>query len=123
MKDIRKVALATLFIFSAVMLTACGGGGGGGAPAPTNAVVNKGVIEKFGSIFVNGIEFKTAGAKLHLRDTKEDKDLAAETEVKDFLKAGMVVTVKGLVDDSGKTGIAQEVEFRNTLKAKIDDKG
>jgi len=126
MKGMRNVIFTAFYLVTAVLLAACGGGGGS-TPATstaTNAVVNKGVIEKFGSIFVNGIEFKTAGAVVHLRDANVDKNLASEVEVQDFLKSGlkkgMVVTVKGLVDDNGTTGIAQEVEFRNTLKAKID---
>jgi hypothetical protein len=128
MKGMKNVIFTAFYLVTAVLLAACGGGGSTPAPTTattaTNAVVNKGVIEKFGSIFVNGIEFKTAGAIVHLRDANVDKNLGTEAEVQDFLKSGlkkgMVVTVKGLVDDNGTTGIAQEVEFRNTLKAKID---
>jgi|GEM_PF-5168176 len=123
--------IAAAMALMALTLAGCGGGGGGStstttqnSPATTNTVVNKGVIEKFGSIFVNGIEFKTAGAVVHLRDDNIDKVLTTEAEVQDFLKSdlkkGMVVTVLGLVDANGTTGIAREIEFRNTLKAKID---
>ena len=127
MKGMRNVIFTAFYLVTAVLMAACGGGGGGGTTTPTNAtnaVVNKGVIEKFGSIFVNGIEFKTAGAVVHLRDDSTDKNLGTEAEVQDFLKSGlkkgMVVTVKGFVDDAGTSGVAQEIEFRNTMKAKVD---
>jgi hypothetical protein len=126
-KGIKRAAITAFTLLTAVYMSACSGGGGGGTDFTLDqgtAVVNKGVIEKFGSIFVNGIEFKTSGAIVHLRDDKTDKNLQTEAEVQDFLKSGlkvgMVVTVKGAVNADGKTGTAQEVEFRNTLKAKID---
>jgi hypothetical protein len=90
-----------------------------------NPGVSKGAIERLGSIVVNGVEFKTTGAVLHLRDTKIDRVLQTETELLDnnLLKPGMVVTVKGGFDDNGTTGTATEIEFRNTMEARIDDKG
>jgi hypothetical protein len=85
-----------------------------------NSRLSTGEIEKFGSLFVNGVEFRTLGAKLHLRDSKTDKVLQTETEIQDLLKPGMVVSVKGGIDDNGLTGIAQEIEFRDALEGKID---
>jgi Domain of unknown function (DUF5666) len=126
-KGIKRAAITAFTLLTAVYMSACSGGGGGGTDFTLDqgtAVVNKGVIEKFGSIFVNGVEFKTDGAIVHLRDDKTDKNLTTDADVKDFLKSGlkigMVVTVKGTVNADGITGHAQEVEFRNTLKAKID---
>lgn len=114
-------AFTTLILIS---LAACGGGGGGSTtPGAANPVVSKGVIEKFGSVFVNGVEFKTAGATLHLRDDKTDRVLQTEAEVQSLLAKGMVVTVKGAVDGNGTTGTAREIEFRDALKARIDGKG
>lgn len=127
MKGMKKTLLVAFSLFAAVTISACGGGGGGSSTPATNAVVSKGIIEKFGSIFVNGVEFKTVGATLHLRDdaAKPDRVLQTESEVEvqSLLAKGMVVTVKGTVDSSGTTGVAQEIEFRDTLKAKIDDIG
>ncbi|KAF0219326.1 MAG: hypothetical protein FD174_2025 [Geobacteraceae bacterium] len=117
----RKIYLPCLFL--AILVLAACGGTANDPSFEVDAVVTKGVIEKFGSIFVNGVEFKTAGATLHLRDDKTDKLLQTEAEVQDLLKKGMVVTVKGVVNRNGATGTAQEVEFRNTLEAKIDPGG
>jgi hypothetical protein len=107
-------------------LAACGGGGGtpmAGTPA-ARTIVTKGVIEKFGSIFINGIEIRTAGAKLHLPDdlNKPEVELQNEAEVQNHLKAGMVVTVRDLVDNNGLHKAA-EIEFRDNLEGLVDDKG
>jgi hypothetical protein len=119
----RTFILATASLFAVLSLVACGGGGGGGTTGTTT--VSKGVIEKFGSVVVNGVEFKTLGAKLHLRDdaTTPDRDLKTEIEIQTHLKKGMVVTVKGRIDDNGTTGTATEIEFRDTLKGRINAKG
>lgn len=117
-----RTILKSLALLGAVMLTACSTTQNDPSLEVDN-IVSKGVIDKFGSIFVNGVEFKTAGATLHLRDDNTDKVLESEAQVQDFLKKGMVVTVKGQVSKTGLTGTAQEVEFRNTMKAKIDVNG
>jgi hypothetical protein len=109
-------------------LAACGGGGGGVAPMTASpaaqTTVTKGVIEKFGSIFINGVEIKTAGAKLHLPDdlNKPEVELQNEAEVQDHLKVGMVVTVRDLMDNNGLHKAA-EIEFRDNLEGLVDDMG
>jgi hypothetical protein len=122
MNKLIRTLYPLLAMLAMLSLAACGGTANDSA-LEVDAVVTKGTIEKFGSIFVNGVEFKTAGATLHLRDKNTDKVLHTEAEVQDLLKKGMVVTVKGLVSKNGITGTAQEVEFRNTMEAKIDPNG
>src|SRR6185369_9592182 len=117
-----KTILISLALLGAVILTACSTSQNDPLLEVDN-LVSKGVIDNFGSIFVNGIEFKTAGATLHLRDGNTDQVLDSEAQVQDFLKKGMVVTVKGQVVKNGTTGTAQEVEFRNTMQAGIDPGG
>ena len=118
-----NIVSALLFVF-AISLFGCGGGSGGGIPAGGTQVTSKGAIEKFGSITVNGVEFSTKGAKLFLPDdtAKPERILQSETEIVDnkLLKLGMVVTVKGVLDDNGVSGKATEIEFRDNLKARID---
>jgi hypothetical protein len=129
MIGMRKLAISAVALLSMSLFAACGGGGGGGgAPAPTGtAVTTQGTIEKFGSIFVNGVEFRAKGATLFLPDdtATPQRALQTETQVVDdkLLKIGMVVTVKGTLDASGTTGSATEIEFRDALKAKIDNNG
>lgn len=126
MKAFRQtLVLSAVGLMASLTLTACGGGGGGGGPAGTTTV-SKGVIEKLGSVTVNGVEFKTIGASLRLPDdTPTPRVLQTETEIQNqnLLKPGMVVTVKGRIDDNGTSGTATEIEFRDTLKGRIDNKG
>lgn len=119
MRGIKKALLAAFTLLTAAAMSACGGGEGGGSTATPG--VTKGVITGFGSVFVNGIEFKTAGSKLRLPDDNPSpSDLTTETEIQSKLKIGMVVTVKGSFDD--KNGTATEIEFRDNLEAKIGSK-
>jgi len=106
----------------AALVASCGGSSGGTTAGGT-ATVSKGVIERFNSVVVNGVEFKVAGATLHLRDDNIDKVLQNEVEIQNHLEKGMVVTIKGRLDDNGLTGTATEIEFRDALIGKIDDKG
>jgi hypothetical protein len=81
------------------------------------------VIESFGSVVVNGVEFRVAGATLHLRDDNIDKVLLNEAEIQNNLEKGMLITVRGKLDANGLTGTATEIEFRDAMIGSIDDKG
>lgn len=122
MKSVRTALTGLIVLAFAVLVASCGGSGGGSAAGGT-ATVSKGTIEKFGSVVVNGIEFRVAGATLHLRDDNSDKVLQNEAEIQNNLEKGMVVTVKGRRDNNGLTGAATEIEFRDALTGRIDDKG
>jgi hypothetical protein len=122
MKSVRRTMVGLVALAFAALVASCGGSGGGTAAGGT-ATVSKGAIEKFGSVVVNGIEFRVAGATLHLRDDNVNKVLHNELEIRDNLEQGMVVTVKGILDNNGLTGAATEIEFRDALIGRIDDKG
>jgi hypothetical protein len=122
MESIVRFLFAVLAPLPLLLVAGCGGTPRDPA-LEVDAVVTKGVIDKFGSIFVNGIEFKTAGALLHLRESNTDKVLQTEAEVQELLKKGMVVTVKGVVNEDRTSGTAYEVEFRYCLLARIEEKG
>jgi hypothetical protein len=122
MQRSRTAAFAILFMFTAVILTACGGVGGGGTSpgggTTTGAAVSKGVVTSAGAgnIVVNGITFSTAGAagKITIDNTPSAADL---------LKPGMVVTVKGASDDAARTGNAAEIEARDAIEGTISAVG
>lgn len=75
---------------------------------------SKGVVTAKGSVFVNGIEFHTGGAAVMI-----DGVPAAE----DNLKEGMVVKVRGTIDDATKTGTATLVEANDALEGTISAVG
>lgn len=99
----------------AATLYACGGGGGGSATtaAVTTAETQPpesepaeiaqrslGVITRFGSIYVNGVEYDTSEAEIII-----EGEPATEQE----LGVGMVVFVDGEVNEDGVTGTAVRV--------------
>lgn len=107
-----KVALVLL----GAIMTGCGGGGGGsdaggGSAAPTG-VAAFGVVQGFGSIFVNGIEFETSGAAFSEDDSFDGIDQSN-------LRVGMMVTVHGSINDDGMTGTADSVDYRDNLEGPI----
>lgn len=113
MKSFRQqVVLGITGLIAAVALAACGGGSGGSsASSSSGAAVSKGVITAKGSVFVNGIEYSTAGTVI-----KVDDNPGAESD----LKVGMIVKVRGISDDLTKKGTATEIEARDALEGKID---
>jgi hypothetical protein len=68
------------------------------------------VVTAKGSVFVNGIEFSTGGAAVMI-------DGVPGTE--DKLKEGMIVKVRGTIDDATRTGTATLVEARKALEGTI----
>jgi hypothetical protein len=73
---------------------------------------SKGVITAKGSIFVNGVEFDTAGAAI----TVDGQSGAPDAD----LKVGMVVSVKGTIDSATGRGAAAEVQYAKNLEGTVD---
>lgn len=109
---------SVLFSTAALMLLAgCGGSGGGGStPAAGAATVSTGTVTGFGSVYVNGVEYKTAGSSVHLPDASTTATTlgSSETEIQNHLKIGMQVRVKGSSD--GTSGHASEIEFKDNME-------
>lgn len=101
---------------SLVVLTAAfaGCGGGGGSMSGTGTSVTTGAITGFGSVFVNGVEFKT-GPGTH-RKMLDDGPGDMPGRDNDVFKEGMVVTVRH--DDNDE---ASEIEFEDNLKGPVSN--
>ena len=107
-RNSNTVALAAL----ALAVAACGGDSSGGG----SAAVSTGAIRSFGSVHVNGVEWKVSGATLVL-DDGQTQSLSTEDSIRAFAPQGSVVTVKGRRD--GATGTATQIEFKSIIEGPI----
>lgn len=106
-----KSAVFASFVAGSLMLSGCGSSSDDSADSSSSAIVNKGVITGFGSVYVNGIKFETD-------DSEFDIDNKTETTQAN-LRVGMVVTINGTVNSDGKTGKATFIQYDNELKGPI----
>ena len=106
----RYGRLAALMVLATgLALSGCGGGGGGGSASngSQTPVVAVGPIAKFGSVFVNGVEYDTSRASYKINGATASGDSA--------LSVGMVVRVKGSHDGSSK-GTATEIRYEEEIE-------
>lgn len=105
----RQISVSLSAIAMALALAGCGGGGGSASDGVTSTSgTSIGTITGFGSIFVNGIEYETPNSA----DINLDNDDGDSSD----LRVGMVVTVKGSVNNDGMTGVADSVEYDDELE-------
>ncbi|HEX3096972.1 MAG TPA: DUF5666 domain-containing protein [Usitatibacter sp.] len=99
---VRKFARLTGAALAMVLALAGGIAIGGGGATGTGFIA-QGSLTQFGSIFVNAIEFKTDKAAITIN--------GSPNRSQSDLRIGMVLTVTGSVDGSGKTGNADTVTY------------
>ena len=102
--------LSTLLIGALLALASCGGGTGGtGATGGSTNGVSIGVMTK-GSIIVNGVHFDDSTATIRIDDR-------AGTSAE--LQSGMVVKVRGQINDDRINGVAQQVEAESEVRGTV----
>jgi hypothetical protein len=117
--SIRKIFQLSSITVICLFLAGCGGGGnsslaGGGIGG--TGITASGAITGFGSIFVNGIEFETAGAS---RDVDGVTSVSDGTDDDTVLGIGMVVTVTGTLNDDGLTGTAENIQYDDAVQGPV----
>lgn len=100
-------------------LSACGGGEGntlaeGGIGG--TGVIAAGSVTAKGSIFVNGVEYSVAGATY-----QRDGELETLSEDEQSIRVGMILEVRGSLDEGGLTGQASEIVFQDLVEGTIED--
>lgn len=105
---LREVARLAAAAFTALLLVPALGGGGVTGTGHTAW----GLVEDFGSVFVNGIEFFTTSADIVI------DGLHGQAESR--LRVGMAVRVDGTMNADGKTGTAQSVRYSADLRGLVD---
>ncbi len=93
-------------------LISCGGGGGKLAEGGIGGTgISIGKITKFGSVFVNDVEFNTDNAVITVD--------GAEASERD-LGIGMVVEVQGTFDENDHTGTAKRITYEGMVEGTVD---
>ena len=113
--QLRNIFVIAVSLF---VMVSCGGGGGSSISSDTGgssgigsgsgSSSSTGVITGFGSVFVNGVEYDTAGATFTIN---------GRAGIESDLKLGMVVTVHG--SSSGATGKAIAIEFDHDAQGPV----
>ena len=105
---------AVTLILLVLILQACSAGGGetGTGQTDTDTSVSVGVITGFGSVFVNGVKFKTSDNTV----VSVDGDSAA---LESHLAVGMLVTVSGNVNSDGVNGVASSILFEDNVEGVV----
>lgn len=110
-KPIGQVLVAMAVAYG---IAGCGGGGGGGGQPSLTGIdrlgVSSGTITGFGSIFVNGVEWRTTGAGIEV-----DGQPGTEAD----LQLGQVVVVRGKLDAGGKSGRADSVAAEGEVEGPV----
>jgi hypothetical protein len=115
LKPNRSQRMQRLLVgLAACCLSACGGDQmagiqGSGAPVAA-AVTSVGPISGFGSVILGGVEYDTSAAQVRIDDLS-----STETQ----LKVGQIITLKGSVNDDGKTGKATDIQFVSDLRGSV----
>jgi len=113
-----KIITRVTGLILAAALAGCGGSGNSNTnnqPPPPPAAVAKtivGQISGFGSIYVNGVEYDTAGASYDVDDVAASGD--------DALAVGMVVKIAGSVNPDGRSGSASAVSYDDDIEGIVE---
>lgn len=106
----NRIGQALVAIATAFGVAACGGGGGGSSAGIDRLGVSSGTITGFGSIFVNGVEWRTNGADIEVDD---------QPGTESSLRLGQVVVVRGTLDAGGTSGSADSISFDNEIEGPV----
>ena len=103
----------------AISLVSCGGGDSQHAEGGIGGTgISSGSVTGYGSIIVNGVHFDTTGAVI----TKDDGTPVTnvnDADINQFFNLGMVVTVKGTINDDGLTGKAASISYDDILEGPV----
>jgi hypothetical protein len=104
----KRTYMSAIAAVAALVLAGCGGSGTGASPT------TRGPITGFGSVWVNGIEFRT-GSATHRRMLDTGMDYSGGVQDCTVLSVGMIVTVHhGDGDDN-----ATEIEYEDNLQGPV----
>ena len=113
----NRISQMIILLFTVAFLSNCGGGqlaeGGIGGTG-----ISTGTITGFGSVIVNDVHFDTTGAVV-VKDDDAPVTNINDTDIDQLVSIGMVVTVKGIINDDGTTGTADTITFEDILEGPV----
>lgn len=108
----RRLRSAFAGLAATWLMLACGGGDGGiDGTGVTDNSVSYGTVTAFGSVWVNGVRFDTAGATFKLDDNPVGQDA---------LRVGMVVRVDGSIDDKRASAVTVDDAIKGRVEQVLD---
>lgn len=113
-----KIGAMLSILVAACILWGCGGDSGTATSA--QAVVSTGTITGFGSVYVNGVRYRTQDTtrlRIEDQDVQFDQQTVGQ-RIEDRLRLGMMVTVRGALDDNAN-GIATLIEYEDNLEGRV----
>ena len=120
----KRIFSNILIFVIGISLLSCGGGGTqlseGGIGG---SGISQGAVTGYGSIIVNGVHFDTTGAVI-TKDGGVSETIVNDSDVENGLitnaiNIGMVVTVKGSINDDGETGKAKTISYDDIIEGPI----
>jgi hypothetical protein len=111
----KRFSMATALLTTLLLIACSGGGGDSLAGGPGGGIGGTGIaasgqISGFGSVFVNGIEFETTNATISIDDVPG---------LENDLRVGMIVDIRGTLNDDGLTGNADTIVHEAELKGPV----
>lgn len=111
-KKYQRVFLSIIFLSASILFHGCGGGGTTVADGGISGTgITMGRISNFGSIIVDGVRFDVDSASF-IRD-------GIPATGQEEYSVGEFVVIKGKIDNSGLSGIAEEVAFTNEIEGSV----
>lgn len=110
-----RITHLILILAVTTQLSSCGGGTTVAEGGIGGTGISTGTVTAFGSVYVNGVKYETTTSTF----TGDDNESANQSG----LQVGMVVTVKGTINNDGTTGTADDIKFEDLIEGPISAKG
>lgn len=114
----KRIFSNILVFVIAISLLSCGGGTQLAEGGIGGSGISQGAVTDYGSIIVNGVHFDTTGAVI----TKDGGDPVTnldDADINQFINIGMVVTVKGSINDDGISGKADTISYDDIIEGPV----
>src|SRR5512146_3341688 len=110
LKHISRFVGPAVLTIAALVLASCSGGSGTSSPSTATPVIMMGAVLKDGGVTVNGVAFDTGSA------TVTDDNAAKDPG---FLDNGMIVKLKGRINDDRLNGVADRIKVIAEVRGEI----